>query len=117
MTVSGRTALRRRAINTVKTHSRPRVAGGRRWQQFCERRSCIMKRFTKPATLEVITPAQVRLDHQRSVVIIRVKRMFAAVGNALWNCTANGLAPLLLDENLAPASNRPLTEEEIASVG
>ncbi len=73
-----------------------------------------MKRFTKPATLEVITPVQVRLTISEGRYH-QVKRMPPAGNRVAWNCTANGLALLRWMSNLAPGEYRPLTEEEIAS--
>ncbi len=81
MTVSGRTALRRRASAMKNLSVVTWVPGDDTAAQFAKGVQFIMKRSPhKPATLEVITPVQVRLTiseyryHQ-------VKRMFAAVGN------------------------------------
>lgn len=74
------------------------------------------KDLTKPAVLEVITPTEVRLTiiegryHQ-------VKRMFAAVGNRVVGLHRERIGEIALDPDLEPGEYRPLTEEEIASVG
>lgn len=74
------------------------------------------KDLTKPATLEVITPVQVRLTISEGRYH-QVKRMFAAVGNRVVELHRERIGAITLDENLAPGEYRPLTEEEIASVG
>lgn len=74
------------------------------------------KYLTKPATLEVITPVQVRLTISEGRYH-QVKRMFAAVGNRVVELHRERIGAITLDENLAPGEYRPLTEEEIASVG
>ena len=66
------------------------------------------KDLTKPAVLEVITPTEVR--HQ-------VKRMFAAVGNRVVGLHRERIGAIALDPDMEPGEYRPLTEEEIASVG
>jgi 16S rRNA pseudouridine516 synthase len=66
---------------------------------------------TQPATLEMITPTEVRLTigegkyHQ-------VKRMFAAVGNHVVALHREAIGALQLDESLAPGEYRPLSEAE-----
>jgi 16S rRNA pseudouridine516 synthase len=71
--------------------------------------------LTKPAQLEVIEPQLVRLTlcegryHQ-------VKRMFAAVGNRVLVLHRERIGDIRLDD-LAAGEYRPLTAEEIASVG
>lgn len=72
--------------------------------------------LTKPATLEIITPTQVRLTitegryHQ-------VKRMFAAVGNRVIGLHRERIGDIALDADLAEGEYRRLTEQEVASVG
>lgn len=72
--------------------------------------------LTKPATLEIITPTQVRLTitegryHQ-------VKRMFAAVGNRVIGLHRERIGEIALDATLAEGKYRRLTEQEVASVG
>lgn len=72
--------------------------------------------LTKPATLEIITPTQVRLTitegryHQ-------VKRMFAAVGNRVIGLHRERIGAIELDASLAEGEYRRLTEQEVASVG
>ena len=74
------------------------------------------KDLTQPAVLEVITPTEVRLTitegryHQ-------VKRMFAAVGNRVIGLHRERIGAIALDSDMEPGEYRPLTEEEIASVG
>lgn len=74
------------------------------------------KNLTQPAQLQVITPTEVLLTicegryHQ-------VKRMFAAVGNRVVELHRERIGGIVLDDDLAPGEYRPLTEEEIASVG
>jgi 16S rRNA pseudouridine516 synthase len=66
---------------------------------------------TKPATLEILTPTEVRLTigegkyHQ-------VKRMFAAIGNHVVALHREAIGALQLDESLAPGEYRPLSEAE-----
>jgi 16S rRNA pseudouridine516 synthase len=47
----------------------------------------------------------------------QVKRMFAAVGNHVVGLHRERIGDIALDDDLAPGEYRPLTEEEIASVG
>ncbi|RFS88015.1 16S rRNA pseudouridine(516) synthase RsuA [Serratia marcescens] len=47
----------------------------------------------------------------------QVKRMFAAVGNRVIELHRERIGAIVLDDDLAPGEYRPLTEEEIASVG
>ncbi len=74
------------------------------------------KGLTKPAELEVITPTQVRLTISEGRYH-QVKRMFAAVGNHVVALHRERIGAIALDEDLAPGEYRPLTEDEIASVG
>ena len=74
------------------------------------------KDLTKPAVLEVITPTEVRLTISEGRYH-QVKRMFAAVGNHVVGLHRERIGEIGLDEDLEPGEYRPLTEEEIASVG
>ncbi|WP_158783620.1 16S rRNA pseudouridine(516) synthase RsuA [Pantoea sp. BAV 3049] len=74
------------------------------------------KGLTKPATLEVIRDSQVRLTISEGRYH-QVKRMFAAVGNHVVALHRERIGAIVLDEALEPGEYRPLTEEEIASVG
>jgi len=71
---------------------------------------------TSPARLEQIGPTEARLTiyegryHQ-------VKRMFHAVGNRVTSLHRERMGSLLLDPELAVGSFRPLTADEISSVG
>ena len=66
--------------------------------------------------LEVITPTEVRLTISEGRYH-QVKRMFAAVGNHVVGLHRERIGAIVLDVDLAPGEYRPLTEEEIASVG
>jgi len=74
------------------------------------------KDLTRPAQLEVITPTQVRLTISEGRYH-QVKRMFAAVGNHVVGLHRERIGAIALDEDMAEGEYRPLTEEEIASVG
>ncbi|WP_435927194.1 16S rRNA pseudouridine(516) synthase RsuA [Dryocola sp. BD613] len=74
------------------------------------------KDLTKPARLEVITPTEVRLTISEGRYH-QVKRMFAAVGNRVIGLHRERIGEIELDRDLAPGEYRPLTEQEIASVG
>lgn len=74
------------------------------------------KDLTKPAQLEVITPTEVRLTISEGRYH-QVKRMFAAVGNHVVALHRERIGDIRLDDDLEPGEYRPLTEEEIASVG
>jgi 16S rRNA pseudouridine516 synthase len=74
------------------------------------------KDLTKPATLEVITPTDVRLTISEGRYH-QVKRMFAAVGNHVVGLHRERIGEIELDPDLAPGEYRPLTDEEIASIG
>lgn len=74
------------------------------------------KDLTKPAQLEVITPTEVRLTISEGRYH-QVKRMFAAVGNHVVALHRERIGAIVLDPTLEPGEYRPLTEEEIASVG
>lgn len=72
--------------------------------------------LTKPAQLEVIEPQLVRLTISEGRYH-QVKRMFGAVGNRVAALHRERIGAIVMDEDLAPGEYRPLTEEEIASVG
>lgn len=74
------------------------------------------KDLTRPAVLEVITPTDVRLTISEGRYH-QVKRMFAAVGNRVVGLHRERIGEIALDPELEPGEYRPLTEEEIASVG
>ncbi|MDU4268348.1 MAG: pseudouridine synthase [Enterobacter hormaechei] len=74
------------------------------------------KDLTKPAVLEILTPTDVRLTISEGRYH-QVKRMFAAVGNHVVGLHRERIGAIELDPDLAPGEYRPLTEEEIASVG
>ncbi|ELY3985016.1 16S rRNA pseudouridine(516) synthase RsuA [Cronobacter muytjensii] len=74
------------------------------------------KDLTKPAQLEVITPTEVRLTISEGRYH-QVKRMFAAVGNHVVGLHRERIGAIELDPALEPGEYRPLTEDEIASVG
>jgi len=74
------------------------------------------KDLTRPAVLEVITPTEVRLTISEGRYH-QVKRMFAAVGNHVVGLHRERIGEIALDPELEPGEYRPLTEEEIASVG
>lgn len=74
------------------------------------------KDLTKPATLEVITPTEVRLTISEGRYH-QVKRMFAAVGNRVIGLHRERIGGIRLDDDLEPGEYRLLTAEEIASVG
>lgn len=74
------------------------------------------KDLTKPALLDVLTPTEVRLTISEGRYH-QVKRMFAAVGNRVVGLHRERIGEIALDPELEPGEYRPLTEEEIASVG
>ena len=90
----------------------------------------VMKRFEEgvelddfralPATLNILEAED---DCSLAEAIVcegkfhQVKRMFAAVGNHVVGLHRERIGAIELDPDLAPGEYRPLTEEEIASVG
>ncbi len=72
--------------------------------------------LTKPAQLEIIEPQLVRLTLSEGRYH-QVKRMFGAVGNRVVALHRERIGAMKLDDDLAPGEYRPLTAEEIASVG
>jgi 16S rRNA pseudouridine516 synthase len=67
---------------------------------------------TRPATLEILSPTEVRLTLSEGKYH-QVKRMFAAVGNRVVALHRERIGALQLDPALAPGMARELTEEEI----
>lgn len=73
------------------------------------------KRRCQPATLTVLDPCTVELAivegkyHQ-------VKRMFAALGNAVVALHRHSVGEIVLDSDLAPGEYRPLSAAEIAAI-
>lgn len=74
------------------------------------------KDLTRPATLEQVDARVVRLTLSEGRYH-QVKRMSAAVGNRVIELHRERIGAIVLDDDLAPGEYRPLTEEEIASVG
>lgn len=74
------------------------------------------KTLTKPAALEVIEPTLVRLTISEGRYH-QVKRMFAAVGNRVVALHRERIGAIRLDTGMQPGEYRPLSDEEIASVG
>ncbi|MNL61968.1 Ribosomal small subunit pseudouridine synthase A [compost metagenome] len=74
------------------------------------------KDLTRPAQLEQIEDKLVRLTISEGRYH-QVKRMFAAVGNRVLELHRERIGAIVMDEDLAEGEYRPLTEEEIASVG
>lgn len=72
--------------------------------------------LTKPAKLEKIEENLVRLTISEGRYH-QVKRMFAAVGNRVVALHRERIGEIVMDEDLEPGQYRPLTEQEIASVG
>lgn len=72
--------------------------------------------LTKPAQLEQIEERVVRLTISEGRYH-QVKRMFAAVGNHVVALHRERIGGIVMDEDLEPGQYRPLTEQEIASVG
>lgn len=74
------------------------------------------KTLTKPAKLEKIDETLVRLTISEGRYH-QVKRMFAAIGNHVVELHRERIGSIELDGDLEPGQYRPLTQEEIASVG
>ncbi|MGG8469209.1 16S rRNA pseudouridine(516) synthase RsuA [Rahnella sp. PAMC25617] len=72
--------------------------------------------LTKPAQLEKIEDCLVRLTISEGRYH-QVKRMFAAVGNRVVGLHRERIGEIVMDEDLEPGQYRPLTAQEIASVG
>ncbi|NMP27301.1 16S rRNA pseudouridine(516) synthase RsuA [Rahnella sp. SAP-1] len=72
--------------------------------------------LTLPAQLEQLEDCLVRLTISEGRYH-QVKRMFAAVGNRVVALHRERIGAIIMDEDLQPGEYRPLTEQEIASVG
>ena len=72
--------------------------------------------LTKPAQLEQVDERVVRLTISEGRYH-QVKRMFAAVGNHVVALHRERIGGIVMDVDLEPGQYRPLTEQEIASVG
>ena len=72
--------------------------------------------LTKPAVLEQLEECVVRLTISEGRYH-QVKRMFAAVGNRVVGLHRERIGEIVMDEDLEPGQYRPLTAQEIASVG
>ena len=72
--------------------------------------------LTQPAQLEKIEDCLVRLTLSEGRYH-QVKRMFAAVGNRVIALHRERIGEIVMDEDLEPGQYRPLTEQEVASVG
>ncbi|MGB1270986.1 MAG: pseudouridine synthase, partial [Endozoicomonas sp.] len=73
------------------------------------------KGLTKPALLEVVTPAEVLLTINEGKYH-QVKRMFAAIGNRVVGLHREQIGPIVLDGSLSVGQWRYLTEAEVLSV-
>lgn len=71
---------------------------------------------TRPAVLEVLSEQEVRLTISEGRYH-QVKRMFAATGNRVETLHRERIGAIVLDESLQPGEYRPLTREEIDSIG
>lgn len=74
------------------------------------------KDLTKPAVLEILGPTDVRLTISEGRYH-QVKRMFAAVGNHVEALHRERIGGIELDNNLGEGEYRPLTADEVASIG
>ncbi len=74
------------------------------------------KSLNRPAQLEKINDRQVRLTISEGRYH-KVKRMFAAIGNLVIALHSERIGTIVMDNDLASGAYRPLTAEEIASVG
>ncbi len=70
---------------------------------------------TRPATLEIVSPRDVRLQIHEGKYH-QVKRMFAAVGNRVVKLHREQVGAIVLDPALEPGQWRHLTPEEVRSV-
>lgn len=73
------------------------------------------KKSTRPATLEILAPTDVRLILHEGKYH-QVKRMFAALGNQVMALHRERIGDIRLDPALAPGDYRPLTPDEITSI-
>ncbi|WP_299593168.1 16S rRNA pseudouridine(516) synthase RsuA [uncultured Microbulbifer sp.] len=74
------------------------------------------KKRTKPAKLEILYRNEVRITISEGRYH-QVKRMFAALENRVLELHRERIGNIALDEDLPEGDYRPLTEEEITSVG
>ncbi|KAA8995251.1 16S rRNA pseudouridine(516) synthase RsuA [Affinibrenneria salicis] len=74
------------------------------------------KDATRPARLEQLDEHRVRLTISEGRYH-QVKRMFAAVGNHVEQLHRERIGAVELDDDLAPGEYRPLTDEEVKSLG
>ena len=74
------------------------------------------KRRCLPSTLEITGPTTARLTISEGKYH-QVKRMFAAMGNHVTALHRERIGNIVLDEALPPGEYRPLTKEEILSIG
>ncbi|MBU0499762.1 MAG: pseudouridine synthase [Gammaproteobacteria bacterium] len=74
------------------------------------------RRPTLPAEVEVLGAREIRLTLQEGKYH-QVKRMLAAVGNRVISLERERIGAISLDPALAPGAYRPLTPDEVASVG
>lgn len=70
---------------------------------------------TKPATLELLTPTDVRLTLHEGRYH-QVKRMFASIGNRVTALHREKIGSITLDAHLEPGQWRALTSDEINSL-
>lgn len=71
---------------------------------------------TRPARVELLDATRVRL-HIVEGRYHQVRRMFAAVGNHVQALHREAIGDVCLDAALGPGECRPLTEQEVASLG
>lgn len=74
------------------------------------------KTRTKPAKLEILYRNEVRITISEGRYH-QVKRMFAALGNRVLELHRERIGQIDLDDELTEGNYRPLTEDEINSVG
>ena len=74
------------------------------------------KKRTKPAKLEILYRNEVRITISEGRYH-QVKRMFAALENHVLELHRERVGDIFLDEDLEEGDYRPLTEQEIASIG
>ncbi|XBS68571.1 16S rRNA pseudouridine(516) synthase RsuA [Acerihabitans sp. KWT182] len=71
---------------------------------------------TRPAVLEMLSERDIRLTISEGRYH-QVKRMLAAIGNRVETLHRERIGTIVLDAGLQPGEYRPLTREEIDSVG
>lgn len=72
-------------------------------------------RLTRPARLELLDPSHARLFLSEGRYH-QVKRMFAALGNAVISLHRSAVGDIRLDDKLQPGEYRPLEASEIAAI-